>query len=355
MSINSSFEDRQPNIRKAKFIMSNKRIYTLDFDYNIEMKELKLMIQKAAHLRKNTFRLFSKGKEYTQYNEEIFDTIFPRQYLVSFTLEFEDRKENFNEAQLLHKCNSPCPDHKNKFLLYYCYTCNTSICCECFINGMHKNHNIQDKCLYLLPSKYLVDKIFENWNSNPYDDCNMTPDLSKFKTEVNSIMFGKLFTMLKNVQKKCNNIIEQYNHVNINSLRNIKDSVRDIKVSFIKALDQLKEDLNIKDIVNDQKIFVEFDSVYKEMGKIQTKKFKENLMNFQELNKNVSPLVSKLVKKIYSLIYKTLDDCLNDQLYGDIINTIAQKFIKPADKKEIMAKLSEYKKKRKTLIKKKIP
>ena len=60
------------------------------------------------------------------------------------------------------------------------------------------------------------------------------------------------------------------------------------------------------------------------MGKIQTEKFKENLMNFQELNKNVSPLISKLVKKIYSLIYKTLDDCLNEQLYGDIIIKIVQ-------------------------------
>ena len=350
MSINSSFEDRQPNIRKAKFILPNKRIYTLDFDYNIEMQELKLMIQKAAHLRKNTFRLFSNGTDYTQYNEEIFDTIFPHQYLVSFTLENDDSEENFDETELLLQINSPCPNHPYKFLLYYCYTCNTSICSECFTNGIHKNHNIQDKCFYLLPSKYLVDKIFENWSSNPYDDYNMSADLTKFKTEVNSIMFDKLFTMLKNVQEKCNYVIEQYNQVNINSLGNIRDSVRDIKVTCIKALDQLKEDLNIKDIVNNQQIFVEFDNAYKEMGKIQNQKFKQNLVIFQELNKTVSPLVSELVKKIYSLIFKTLDDCLNEQLYENIKIQINQKFIKPADKNEIMAQLSERKKKRKTVM-----
>ena len=76
----------EPNIRKAQFIVSEERIYTFEFDCNIHMQELKLMIEKAAHLSKKNYRFLSDGKEYTPYNEEKFDSIFPDQNLVVFTL-----------------------------------------------------------------------------------------------------------------------------------------------------------------------------------------------------------------------------------------------------------------------------
>ena len=347
-SINSSKESIDPCIRQAQFYLPNKRIYTLDFDQNIQMYELKLMIQKAAHLRKNTFRLFSNGEEYTQYNEEIFDSLFPNQPIVIFTLELGG--ENFDETELLLQMKSPCTEHGEKFLLYYCFTCGTSICSECFTNGSHKNHMIQDKCFYLLPSKYLVERIFENWSSKPYEDYQISVDLSQLKEKVNNVMFDELFKMLKKVQEKCNSIIDEYNIVNQNSLGNIRDSVRDIKFSCIKALDNLKEELNIKDIVNNQQIFVEFDTAYKKLKKLQNEKFQQNLLTFQELNKQVSPLVSNLVQQIYSLIYKNLNDCLNDQQFNNVKNQINQKYIKPADKNEIFEQMSGQKRKRNSFI-----
>jgi len=85
--IKNQNQEENPNIIKAKFIISSNRIYTLDFDHNIQMQELKLMIQKAAHLSKNNFKLFSEGEEYTQYNEEKLDSIFPDQNLIEFLLE----------------------------------------------------------------------------------------------------------------------------------------------------------------------------------------------------------------------------------------------------------------------------
>ena len=51
-------------------MISPKRIYSLEFDNNIQMQELKLMIKKAAHLKRN-FKLLSNGEEYSQYNEEL--------------------------------------------------------------------------------------------------------------------------------------------------------------------------------------------------------------------------------------------------------------------------------------------
>ena len=141
--LSESYDDREPNIRKAKFIISDQRIYSLEFDQNIQMRQLKLMIQKAAHLCRKNFRLVSNGQDYTQYNEETYDSIFPHQNLVVFTLEINQGEYDTNDNELLLQMNTPCPKHTDKFLLYYCLTCNCSICSDCINNNIHKFHKIR--------------------------------------------------------------------------------------------------------------------------------------------------------------------------------------------------------------------
>ena len=350
MSLNSnSFDTLEPIIRKAQFILPNQRIYTLDFDHNIQMQELKLMIQKAARIRNRSFRIFSSGNEYTQYNKEIFSALFPNQKLVIFTLELNKNEEDYIDNELLLQMNCPCEAHSDKFLLYYCFTCNKSICCQCFTSGEHKNHLIQDKCFYLLSSKYLVEKIFENWSQKPYEDFKISVDLSDLKNKLNTVMFQELFNMLKKVQEKCNLLIDEYNNINISSLDNIRNSVRDIKLNCIKNLDYLKEDLNVKNIVNNEDVFIKFDQAYKNMGKIENDKFLKNLKDFEELNKKVSILVENLVRQVYSLIYKTLNDMLEDSQYENIKKQINLRFIKPSEQNDINKRISEHKKKRNSL------
>ncbi len=332
---NSSFMDLEPNIVKAKFILSNTRVYTLDFDQNIQMKELKTMIQVAAHLKKNNFRLFSESQEYTKYNEETFESIFPSQNFVVFTI-VKGEGEAFDEAELLLQINSSCSEHNEKFLLFYCYDCQCSVCCDCFVFGQHKGHQVQDKCYYLLPSKFLVERLFQSWSRNPYEEYKITTDLSELKNKLNNVLFIQLYQILQEVQAKCNDVIDTYNTVNKDSLGNIRDSVRDIKNSCIKALDGLKEKINIKDIVNDQKIFKEFDIQYKKMGKIYDAKFKQNLEIFMQLNQQVSILINNLIDKIYNMILETLKAAQNDEQYKIIKMQISQKLIPPVDKISIM-------------------
>ena len=336
----------EPNIRQAKFIVSldRNRIYTLEFDQNIQMHELKMMIQKAAHLRKNNFSIFSGGENYTQYNEETFESIFPDKQLVVFTLEILDPSET-SETELLLQINMPCPDHNYKFLLYYCFDCGKSICSECFTHGLHKGHKIQDKCFYLLPSKYLVDKMFENWSQKPYEEFQISVDLNQYKTRLNNIIFAELFQLLQEVQNKCNNLIDKYNQINEKSLNNIRDSVRDIKISCIKALDEYKNAINIKDIINNEERFIDFDNTYKELGNQQKEKFKENLQKFQELNKSISLLVQNLIDDICKRIKDSLLQVLNNKEYVNIENKINMKLIKPVDKEQIMNQISDKKNK----------
>jgi hypothetical protein len=160
------------------------------------------------------------------------------------------------------------------------------------------------------------------------------------KDKLNNVLFVQLFQLLKEVQVKCNDIIDNYNNVNKNSLGNIRDSVRDIKVSCVKALDDLKEKLNIKDIVNNPQIFKEFDIHYKNMGKIQDEKFKKNLEIFKQLNQQVSIMVTNLIEKIYNLILEALKEASNEQQYNNIKIQIAQKLIMPVDQNSIINQFS---------------
>ena len=332
---NSSY-DFEPNIVKAKFLVGNSRVYTLEFDQNIQMKELKIMIQVAAHLKKNNFLLISEdGQEYSKYHEETFESLFPSKNLVVFRIQ-KGEGEVFDEAELLLQINCPCPNHGDKFTLFYCYDCNCSICCDCFLFGIHKGHHIQDKCYYLLPSKFLVERMFQSWSRNPYVDYKITTDLSELKNKVNNVLFSQLFQMLKEVQNKCIEVIDEYNNVNLNSVANIRDSVRDIKASCVKALDELKEKLNIKDIVNNPQIFKEFDIAYKNMGRIQNEKFKKNLEIFEQLNQQVSILVNNLIDKVYNLILETLKEALNEQKYNNVKIEISQRLVSPIDRNSII-------------------
>ena len=335
----STIMEYEPTIVKAQFIVTNLRNYTLQFDQNILMKELKTMIQVAAHLRKNNFRLFCEGQEYTQYHEETFDSIFPNKNYVVFTLE-KGEGEVFDDAELLLQINSPCPNHAEKFLLFYCFDCNCSICCDCFTYGIHKGHHIQDKCYYLLPSKFLVERMFQSWSINPYTDYKITTNLSELKTKLNNVLFEQLFQMLKEVQLKCNDLVDNYNNVNLNSLGIIKDSVRDIKITCIKALDDLKEKLNIKEIVNNPQIFKEFDIAYKKLSRLQNERFKNNLQIFKVLNQHISVSVSNLIEKIYNLLLETLNQALKEEQYNNIKAQINEKLVRPIDHYSILNEIN---------------
>lgn len=331
-----SMMDVEPGIVQAKFYLNETRIYSLDFDQNIEMKDLKKMIKAAAHLKTINFRFYCEGKEYSQYNEESFESIFPNQKHVVFHLQKDDEDESFDESEFVLQINSPCEKHPEKFLLFYCFDCDCSVCSDCFTSGEHQGHNIQDKCFYLLNSRFLIEKLFESWSNNPYEDYKISTDLSEYKNKINNVFFGQLFKMLKGIQYKCNELIDVYNNININSVKNIRDSVRDIKCSCVKVLDNLKETLNVKDIVTNVQVFKQIDNSYKELGRAQKEKFNKNLDIFRELNQQISFTLISLIENIYKTIFDTLQKASDDAIYNDMKNKINEKLVNPVDQNSII-------------------
>lgn len=329
-------EFREPKIVKAEFMQSPTRIYTLQFDQNITMNELKLMIQKAAHLRPNNYILMSKGKEYTKFTIETFESLFPNQKLVMFTLDIINR-EGFNETEFLLEMNCPCYQHVDKFLLYYCFTCGQSVCCDCFSIGLHKGHKIQDKFFYLLPSKLLVEKLFEKWGQNPYEDYKLIEDetLVELRTNINTSVFDKIFQTLRDIQTKVNNLIEKYHYRNIQLSERIRNSVRDTKIKCIKILDDLKEKMNIKDIINNDHIFLDFDKAYRKLGNLHINNFQYNVMTYKEYTKEIPPLITKLVNDINDRLFFCLNDIADNKKYENIVNLIVSKSEKSLEDKQI--------------------
>lgn len=73
----SSLMDVEPNIVKAQFIITNNRIYTLEFDQNIEFRELKEMIRVAAHLKKIISDYFVRGMNILNAMKKLLNPYFP--------------------------------------------------------------------------------------------------------------------------------------------------------------------------------------------------------------------------------------------------------------------------------------
>ena len=129
---NIFFSDSKPNIVKNSLSQIHTYIiWSLTKNTN---ERLKNNDKSSCHLKKTNFRLFSEGQEYTQYYVESFESLFPSTNYVVFSIQKAD-DEVFEEAELLLQINSPCKVHAEKFLIFYCFDCNCSICCDCFLFG----------------------------------------------------------------------------------------------------------------------------------------------------------------------------------------------------------------------------
>ncbi len=332
---------KEPTIVEAKFIISPERKYSLEFDQNINMQELKLMIAKASHLRPNNFRLFCEGIEYTQYNQETFESLFHEKKFVVFSINVISNEEK-DQTELLLQMNCPCDIHISKFLIYYCFTCGKSICCDCFTIGEHKGHQIQDKCFYLLSTKFLVDKLFENLNQIPYEEYKdkENKDFAELSMNARTIIIEKIICSLKDVHDKIQNIIEQYHNANNKLLDIIRNSTRNIKVFYIKLLDDLKEKMNIKDILSNEQIFLDFDKAYKKLKILHKNRFHANYTLYQEFSKQIPDLINNLLNDIRNKLFLIVEQIYNDKSYDNILNQIQLKTVIDFNQEDISKEIN---------------
>lgn len=75
--------------------------------------------------------------------------------------------------------NEQCKDHPGEDQILYCFTCETPcICMECYLNGLHKNHNVKNiRKNYNLLAPHIEDLRFKLKANNDLllnEECRLT-------------------------------------------------------------------------------------------------------------------------------------------------------------------------------------
>ena len=277
-------EEDQIRIKKIIALIDNQNSYSIDIDDSITFYEFKKILSGAAHLLKNSFRIYHKGKEYTnEYNEntikEIFSQLNPIHLEVIskevevYEMEDEIISVNFN-------INIPCETHIEKYKMLYCFTCNKSICIDC-LKQDHSNHNIVEKADYLAPAKLLMDNIFSNSSLYKTDSrLSKYSDCSSFRTDLKINIFDNLRKLINELEIKFDSCLDFFSRWESVTEKNTNANLELLKEFCIESYIKLKNDINTKGIIIDDKIFLALYNKLKEIKIIKmdfSKKIKKNL------------------------------------------------------------------------------
>ena len=332
-------DDDVPTIRQTVFILNPNLSYTFDVNQTIQIHYLKKMIAAAAHLKKNSFFIYSDGENYTDQDEEKLMNLFPNQQKVTFTVT-KGEVEELDDSTVKIKIDLFCPNHELKYLSYYCYTCKKSLCSVCVQQQEHQGHNIKEKYDYLQSSRQLVDVAFRNnptFNKEPKEMFKVLYDFSPLKMKLKNEMFKHLHDLLNKIEENMTTLIDQYNTVNKTSCDNLQDNVLLIKKYCVKGLDELKEQIDIKKIIICEDVFLTFDKKYKELYKIQNSRFETDVQKHKDLNSLLAPPLNSYLERKYNDILNFLKGQLVDNEAATFVEQINSKQINLITEKEIVS------------------
>ena len=152
------------NIKKIITTIDDDKSYSIDVDETTTFYDFKKILSAAAHLLKNGFRIYHQDQEYTNdYDDNTIQEMFPN--LDTIPLRIVSNKDVYEfEDELISvrfNINVPCQSHMGKYKMMYCFTCNKSICMDCFTE-QHRSHQVEEKADYLAPAQLLMNNIFSN-------------------------------------------------------------------------------------------------------------------------------------------------------------------------------------------------
>ena len=334
-------EEEPKVIRQTIFQVQKEKEYTIDVDETTNIKELKKILAHAAHLRKNSFKIYHNDIDFTQnYNDKTIYELFPKEQKIYFTLVISDFEEEEEEDCLIEvNTNLPCKDHPGKFQIFYCYTCKQSICKNC-LDLNHKNHDVKEKYDYLAPTKLLIERIFKDAYQyiveDSYDNCNTAIEL---EMTIKNSLFEQLKQMIDQVAINLTELIKFFVKQVTITKKNINENITLLKEYSIHAYKALKNDINTNKIIIDDDIFLTLDKKLKEI--IQDKEnLKENTKKFIEINKNIES-IREYTTFVYQELFNFIQPLLNQNKINEIKNKIKIAVVSPIQKEAIMEKMFE--------------
>ena len=319
-------EEPLVNIKKIITTVDNEKSYSIDVDESTTFYEFKKILASAAHLLKNCFRIYLGNQEYTNdYDDNTLQEMFPDLDPVPLRIisdkdvyEFEDEL-----ISVRFNINVPCNEHIGKYKMLYCFSCNKSICTDCFSQS-HKGHKIEEKADYLAPAHLLMNNIFSNSSLYKADSR-----LSKY---MESITF--LRKMINDLEFKFASCLEYFSITEDETEKNTNANLELLKKFCTECFIKLKNDINTKGIIIDDEIFLTVYHKLKEIERFKNEYFEENKLKYEKINTLLAPFI-KQIEKISDELKVVFDNYLNKDIYDNFRNLIQENIVEKIQKETV--------------------
>ena len=330
-------ELEQTNIKKIITTIDNEKSYSIDVDETTTFYEFKKILAAAAHLLKNCFRIYHEQQEYTNdYDDNTIQEIFPD--LDPVPLKIISNKDVYEyEDELISvrfNINVPCQVHAGKYKMLYCFSCNKSICMDCF-TAEHNNHKVEEKADYLAPSHLLMNNIFSNSSLYRADSrLSKYMECVNFRSNLKLNIFDNLRKMLNELEIKFASCLEYFSSCEDETEKNTNENLGLLKKYCIECFIKLKNDINTKGIIIDDEIFLTLYHKLKEIEKYKTEYFEENKQKYEKMNSLLAPFIDQ-VDKISSELKVTFDTLLNKELYEKFKSMVQENIVEKVQKETV--------------------
>ena len=330
-------EEEHTRIKKIITTIDNEKSYSIDVDETTTFYEFKKILSSAAHLLKNGFRIYHQQQEYTNdYDDNTILELFPD--LDPIPLQIISNKDVYEfEDELISvrfNINVPCETHVGKYKMLYCFSCNKSICMDCF-NAEHKNHAVEEKADYLAPAQLLMNNIFSNSALFRADSrLSKYMECVNFRSNLKLNIFDNLRKMINDLEIKFASCLEYFSTSEDETEKNTNENLELLKKYCIECFIKLKNDINTKGIIIDDEIFLTLYRKLKEIEQYKTEFFEENKQKFEKMNTLLAPFTQE-VEKISQELILTFDTLLNKELYDKFKTLVQENIVEKVQKETV--------------------
>ena len=329
--------EEEVKIKKIITTVDNDKSYSIDVDENTTFYEFKKILAGAAHLLKNSFRIFLDQQEYTNdYDDNTIQEMFQNIEPVPLHIfsnkditEFEDEL-----VSVRFNINVPCNVHIGKYKVLYCFTCNKSICMDCFGQD-HKNHKVEEKADYLAPAQLLMNRIFSNSSLFKADSrLSKYMDCVTFRSNLKLTIFDNLRKLIDDLEIKFASCLEYFSTCEDETEKNTNENLELLKRFCVECYIKLKNDINTKGIIIDDEIFLTVYHKLKEIERYKNERFEENKQKYEKLNTLLAPFIQQ-VEKISDELKITFNNYLNRDLYEKFKLSIQENMVEKIQKEQV--------------------
>ena len=321
-------EEEQVNIIKIITKVDDDKSYSIDLDETTTFLEYKKILASAAHLLKNCFHIYHETKEYTNdYDRISFKEMFPNLNPITFSIISNKDVYEFEEEliSIIFGIYSPCDVH-GKYKMFYCFSCNESICTDCCSQD-HKDHKVEEKADYLSPAQLLIGKMFSNSSLYKADSRpSKSMDCISFRSKLKLQIFDNLRKLINDLEVKFDSCLEFFSISEDETKKNINENIELLKKYYTEGFIKLKNDINLKNIIVDDEIFLTLYRKLEEIERFKDYYFEEKKQKYEKLNTLLEPFIKK-VEKISDDLKTTLDNYLNKDIYDNFKLSIQENIV----------------------------